>query len=105
MEGPPTPSRDREAWAKFLKVKSANPQAMGTDHANGSGCFYDFPFRLPEKKFQAIVKEKGSIYVFGYAEYKNEAGADFHSEACFYMAPPSTLPVGNPPPAWRFCER
>lgn len=104
MPGPPSPEQSSAAISKFKK-EIAGEEVVGEDRSKDYTCYREVTFRFDEVQIVDIVpicpnsadcRMLGSvIYAMCRAEWKNDAGADFHYDVYRWMEPPTNRYIGN----------
>jgi hypothetical protein len=107
LGGHESDEQNRLAKSKFNQMIAANDPGSGEDRSVGTYCYKGVLVRMNKQEVkEAIAADPNDatriIYLMGYVQWKNEAGADFHTDACKWMEPSRTSIVRNP--GWHDCS-
>jgi hypothetical protein len=108
LPGDSSLEQNREA-IKQMKVKTAEDgEAVGTDALPGGGCERGWNLRFNQDQIQELIDTgqkpvRRIIYLTAHLSWKNDAGADFQKDECFWMEPPKSNVVDTP--GWHECGR
>jgi len=100
LPGPEGRDQNRDAIDKF-RLEVASSQATGEDKLPGKFCYKGLLVRLGDPEINEVVAGNRIIYAMGYAAWKNQSGADFHTDICKWMETPKSRLVSNP--GWHDC--
>jgi hypothetical protein len=105
LPGDASTEQNRQAISRFRQAIAKGDQPSGEDRITGSGCRKQLLVKLNESEIAQLVEKNGSVnrilYGMGRAQWKNDAGADFHTEVCKWMEPPKSFIVNSP--GWHDC--
>ena len=91
LPGPESAEQNRFAVSRFRQTVAGAQQGPGEDKLAGTGCYKGSRIKLSDSEISELVfPAKRIVYQMAHAEWKNEAGADFHNDFCKWMEPPKT---------------
>ncbi len=99
--------QNRLAKSKFNQTVANEDFGTGEDRVAGTHCYKAVLVRLNKQEIDEAIaanpsEAKRIVYAMGHVQWKNEAGADFHTDACKWMEPPKTTVVREP--RWHDCN-
>jgi hypothetical protein len=98
--------QNRLAVSKFRQTMAKDGPASGEDRMAGTGCYKQPPVKLSESEIAELIEGKGPatriLYAVAHTEWKNDSGADFHTDVCKWMEQPKTRILINP--GWHDCS-
>lgn len=102
VRGGESVEQNRSALRKFER-EMIGSEPVGEDKKPGEACYSGLLVKLSENDIREITANppKRIIYVMGHVSWNNDAGADFHTDACAWMDPPKTRVVSMP--GWHVC--
>jgi len=107
LPGDANSEQNRIAVSKFRKAIANEDPPAGEDRITGSGCRRQLLVKVHESEITEMIEAKdGSVkrilYAMGRVQWKNEGGADFHTEVCKWMEPPKGTIMNSP--GWHDCS-
>jgi hypothetical protein len=106
LPGAASKEQSASAAAKLRRGIADDGLGHGFDNSVGEGCYRGIPLKFTSDQIAELISPPGVparriSYLMGHAEWKNDAGADFHTDACMWMESPKTNIVAHP--GWHDC--
>jgi hypothetical protein len=106
LPGAASKEQSASAAAKLRRGIADDGLGHGFDNSVGEGCYRGIPLKFTSDQIAELISRPGVparriSYLMGHAEWKNDAGADFHTDACMWMESPKTNIVAHP--GWHDC--
>jgi hypothetical protein len=106
LPGDAVAEQNRQAISRFRQKIASEDQPTGEDRIEGTGCYRELTLKLTESEISELVETNGTVkrivYLMALAKWKNDANAEFHTEACKWMEPPKTRTLVLP--GWHDCS-
>jgi hypothetical protein len=107
LDGQESAEQNRRAKSKFNQRVASEDLGTGEDRIAGTYCYKGLLVRMNKQEIKEAIAvnpndAKRIVYAMGHVQWKNEAGADFHTDVCKWMEPPKSSVVRDP--GWHDCN-